>query len=170
MKRTKKIALCGVMCALAFAFSYIEFLIPFDMTGIPGIKPGFANLVIMAALYTLGLPYAAFISFVRIVLSWLIFGNITSLLYSLAGGMLSTAVMILLKKTGFRTVTVSIAGGISHNIGQILVAMAVMNTAAIGWYLTVLWFTGMASGTLIGIIGSELCKRLPDSLFSGGDR
>ena len=95
---TKKIALCGVMCALAFAFSYIEFLIPFDMIGIPGIKPGFANLVIMAALYTLGLPYAAFISFVRIALSWLIFGNITSLLYSLAGGILSLLLMFTLKK------------------------------------------------------------------------
>ena len=82
MKKTKKIALTGVFTALALAFSYIEFLIPFDMLGIPGIKPGFANLVVMAALYTLGLPYAAAVSLMRILLSFLLFGNVTSLLYS----------------------------------------------------------------------------------------
>ena len=99
MKKTKKIALTGVFTALALAFSYIEFLIPFDMLGIPGIKPGFANLVVMAALYTLGLPYAAAVSLMRILLSFLLFGNVTSLLYSLAGGVLSLTVMFILKKT-----------------------------------------------------------------------
>ena len=85
------------------------------------------------------------------------------MIYSLAGGMLSTIVMILLKKTDrFRIVTVSIAGGISHNVGQIIVAVFALNTVGIAWYLTVLWFSGLASGALTGIIGAELVKRLPE--------
>lgn len=165
----KKIAVYGLLIALALIFSYIEAQIP-AFFAFPGMKLGLTNVVVLTALYKMGGGQAMGINILRIGLVSVLFGGAAAFLYSLAGGMLSTAVMILLKKTGFRTVTVSIAGGISHNIGQILVAMAVMNTAAIGWYLTVLWFTGMASGTLIGIIGSELCKRLPDSLFSGGDR
>ena len=79
--------------------------------------------------------------------------------------------MILLKQlAGLRPVTVSIAGGVAHNIGQIVTAMVLMNTAGIGWYLCVLWFTGMLSGTLIGFLGYELNRRLPDRLFEGGKK
>ena len=128
MKKTKKIALTGVFTALALAFSYIEFLIPFDMLGIPGIKPGFANLVVMAALYTLGLPYAAAVSLMRILLSFLLFGNVTSLLYSLAGGVLSLTVMFILKKTNvFGHIGVSVGGAVSHNIAQTAVSFIILS-------------------------------------------
>ena len=88
------------------------------------------------------------------------------MLYSLAGGMLSTAVMIILKKTDkFSIIAVSAAGGIAHNIGQIIVAMFVVNTSGIVWYLAVLWISGIVSGIIIGVIGAVLVKRLPQSLF-----
>ena len=166
----RKIAVYGLLIALALIFSYIEAQIP-TFFAFPGMKLGLTNTVVLIALYKMGSAPAMGINILRILLVSILFGGAAAFLYSLAGGMLSALVMILLKKTGkFRTVTVSIAGGISHNAGQILVAMAVMNTASIGWYLAVLWFTGMISGALIGIIGAELCKRLPDSLFSGGSK
>ncbi len=112
---------------------------------------------------------ALIINVVRILLVSFLFGNGVSLLYSLAGGVLSTVVMILLKKTGkFRIVTVSIAGGVCHNIGQILVAMALLQTTNLAWYLLILWFTGLAAGAVIGVIGAILCRRLKGVLSGGG--
>ena len=160
MKKTKKIALTGVLTALAFAFSYIEFLIPFDSLGIPGIKPGFANLVIMAALYTLGLPYAAFISVVRIVLSFLLFGNVTSLLYSAAGGVLSLAVMFILKKSNlFGEVGVSTAGAAAHNLGQAAVSFIVLSFGAVVYYLPFLLFSSAVFGVINGLLLKLILKR-----------
>ena len=100
------------------------------------------------------------------ILVSMLFGNGMSLAYSLAGGILSGAVMMLLKRTNaFSMVAVSIAGGIAHNIGQILVAMLVLQTAALGWYLLVLWVSGLVSGAIIGVIGGELCRRLQKILI-----
>lgn len=159
MKRTKKIALCGVMCALAFAFSYIEFLIPFDMTGIPGIKPGFANLVIMAALYMLGLPYAAAVSAFRIVLSWLIFGNFTTFLYSLAGGVLSLLLMFVLKKFKvFDEAGVSVSGAVVHNAAQLAVS-ALITSGAVMYYAPVLLISGVVFGVINGLLLKLVIKR-----------
>lgn len=159
MKKTKKIALCGVMCALAFAFSYIEFLIPFDMIGIPGIKPGFANLVIMTALYMLGLPYAAAVSAVRIVLSWLIFGNFTSLLYSLAGGVLSLLLMFVLKKYKvFDEIGVSVSGAVVHNAAQLAVS-ALITSGAVLYYTPVLLVAGVVFGVINGLLLKLIVKR-----------
>lgn len=91
----------------------------------------------------------------------MLFGNSMSFVYSIAGGVLSGAVMILLKRTGkFSIVAVCIAGGVAHNIGQILAAIILLNTTSIAWYPVVLWFTGVASGAVIGILGGLLCKKL----------
>lgn len=159
MKRTKKIALCGVMCALAFAFSYIEFLIPFDMVGIPGIKPGFANLVIMAALYMLGLPYAAAVSAFRILLSWLIFGNFTTFLYSLAGGVLSLLLMFVLKKFKvFDEAGVSVSGAVVHNAAQLAVS-ALITSGAVMYYAPVLLISGVVFGVINGLLLKLVIKR-----------
>lgn len=159
MKRTKKIALCGVMCALAFAFSYIEFLIPFDMVGIPGIKPGFANLVIMAALYMLGLPYAAAVSAFRILLSWLIFGNFTTFLYSLAGGVLSLLLMFVLKKFKvFDEAGVSVSGAVVHNAAQLAVS-ALITSGAVMYYAPVLLISGVVFGLINGLLLKLVIKR-----------
>ena len=160
MKRTKKIALTAALSALALAFSYVEFLIPFDLIGVPGIKPGFANLVVMAALYMLGLPYAALISAIRILLSFLLFGNLTSLLYSLAGGALSLAVMFALKKLrAFGEVGVSVAGAAVHNVAQTAVAAALTASGAILWYLPVLLLSAVLFGTVNGLLLKAIIKR-----------
>lgn len=130
------------------------------------MKLGLTNVVVLVALYGMGYGSAAVINLVRIVLVSMLFGNGMSLAYSLAGGILSGAVMMLLKRTNaFSMVAVSIAGGIAHNIGQILVAMLVLQTAALGWYLLVLWVSGLVSGAIIGVIGGELCRRLQKILI-----
>ncbi len=167
-KRTKTVALYGLMVALALILSYLEAQIP-AFFAIPGMKLGLTNVVVLVALYCLGARSAMGVNLLRIVLVSILFGNGMSLAYSLAGGMLSSIVMILLKKTGrLSIVTVSVAGGVAHNVGQILTAMALLQTASLGWYLLVLWFTGLASGAIIGIVGGELCRRLK-KIWKRGD-
>ena len=149
------------MTALAMILSYVESQIP-AFVAVPGVKIGLTNIVVLAALYILGNKGAMAINFVRIAAVALLFGNAMSFAFSLAGGMLATIVMMLLKKTGkFSVTAVSVAGGLSHNIGQIIAAMVLLNTGAIFWYLPVLWISGMVSGFVIGIIGALVIKRIP---------
>ncbi len=165
---TKRIALYGILIALALILSYVEAQIP-AFFAIPGMKLGLTNIVVVVALYVLDAKSAMFINVVRILLVSLLFGTAMSFAFSIAGGMLSTVVMMLLKKTGkFGTVGVSAAGGITHNIAQILVAMLLLGTRAIAWYLPVLWISGIASGVLIGIIAGIIAVRIPNSIT--GDR
>ncbi len=160
MDKTKKIATYGVMAALAMILSYVEMQLS-AFVAIPGVKLGLTNIVVIVALYKMGNKSAIFINIVRIIAVSLLFGTLMSFAFSFAGGMLSTLVMILLKKTDkFSTVGVSVAGGITHNIGQILAAMLLLNTKAIIWYLPVLWLSGILSGLLIGLIGAIIVKRI----------
>lgn len=155
-----KAAYFGVFTALALIFSYVEMLIPIHF-GVPGIKLGLANLMIVIMLYKSGAKDALLLSIVRIVLSGFLFGNLFAILYSLAGGVLSLAVMAALKKReSFSVMGVSIAGGVSHNIGQLAVAMAVVETYRVGYYLPVLLIAGMVTGMLIGIVSNEVLKRI----------
>lgn len=158
--RTKKVAYLGLLIALAFVFSYIEFLIPVNI-GVPGAKLGLANLVIIVALYTLGERNAFFLSVVRIVLVGFTFANVASMIYSLAGGILSYVVMVLAKKTKMLSMTgVSVLGGVFHNVGQIIVAILVLETASLIYYLPVLLIAGITSGIVIGILGAMVTKRI----------
>lgn len=153
-------AVFGVFTALALIFSYIELLIPINF-GISGAKLGLANLIIVIVLYKAEWKEALLLSVVRIILSGFLFGNLFGILYSLAGGVLSLAVMALLKKTQiFSIIGVSMAGGVSHNVGQLIMAMLVVETYAVGYYLPVLLIAGLITGTLIGIAGREMLKRL----------
>ena len=157
--RKNRAAVFGVFTALALIFSYVELLIPINF-GIPGAKLGLANLVIVIVLYKTDWKEALLLSVVRIILAGFLFGNLFGILYSLAGGILSLAVMTLLKKTGaFSVIGVSMAGGVSHNVGQLIIAMLVVETYAVGYYLPVLLITGLITGTLIGIAGREMLKR-----------
>lgn len=152
------VAYYGVFVALAFVFSFVEVLVPISL-GIPGIKLGLANIVVLTALYALGPRDAFFISCIRIVLVGFTFGNMASLLYSMAGGLLSWLVMCLLKKIkGFSMIGISLAGGISHNIGQIAVAALMLKTVSVMYYLPVLLIAGIITGILIGILGGMLLK------------
>ena len=161
MKNTRRITLYGVLVALALILSFVESQIP-AFFAVPGMKIGLTNIVVLFALYTEGEKSAVIINIVRILLVALLFGNAMSMAFSLAGGILSTLVMILLKRTGKFAITgVSCAGALSHNIGQILVAMIVMNTRAIALYLPILWATGIVSGIIIGIAGGVVVSRVP---------
>lgn len=161
MKRdtARKTALFGMMVALAFTFSYLESLIPFNF-GIPGVKLGIANLVVIIALYTMSSKEALAISVIRIFLAALTFGNFFSVAYSLCGGLLSFAVMFFMKKTKLSMIGVSMLGGISHNIGQIIVAAIVMETIRIAYYLPVLLVAGLITGLLLGIVAKLITDRL----------
>ena len=158
--KTKKIAYLGLLIALAFVFSYIEFLIPVNI-GIPGAKLGLANLVIIVALYTLNEKDAFILSMIRIVLVGFTFANLASMLYSLAGGILSFLAMLLAKRTKKLSITgVSVIGGVFHNVGQIIMAIWVVKTASLIYYLPVLMLSGIAAGVAIGILGAMVTKRL----------
>ena len=155
----------GVFTALALIFSYIETLIPIQF-GVPGIKLGLANLIIVIVLYRTGWREALLLSVVRVVLAGFIFGNLFSIVYSLAGGILSLAVMALLKKTErFSVIGISIAGGVCHNIGQLIVAMVVVETYQVGYYLPVLLIAGVITGAVIGAVAGEILKRIRNLYF-----
>lgn len=155
-----RVAYFGVFVALALIFSYIESLIPFQI-GIPGVKLGLANLIIVIALYKMDLKSAYLLSITRVVLSGFMFGNLFSIIYSMAGGILSLTVMALLKKNqGFSILGISIAGGVFHNIGQLIVAMVVVETYSVAYYIPVLLIAGLLTGLVIGIAAGEMLKRL----------
>ena len=158
--KTKKIAYLGLLVALAFIFSYIETLIPINI-GVPGAKLGLANLVIIVALYTISERNAFLLSMVRIVLVGFTFANLASMLYSLSGGILSFLAMCIAKRSGkLSTTGVSVVGGVFHNVGQILMAIWVVKTASLVYYLPVLIIAGLASGVAIGILGAMVTKRV----------
>ena len=155
----KKVAILGVFLALALICSFGESLIPFYF-GVPGMKLGLTNVVVLLLLYFFGAKEALLVSMMRILLSGFMFSNAFSILYSLAGGILSWAVMLLLKKTGrFHMVSISICGGITHNLGQILVAMVVVKNYYIFGYFPFLFIGGGITGLLIGLVAQEIYLR-----------
>lgn len=160
-----KVAYFGVFTTLALIFSYVETLIPIQF-GIPGVKLGLANLIIVIALYRMKLSEAYLLSIVRVLLAGFIFGNYFSIIYSLAGGLLSLTVMALLrKKGGFSVIGVSIAGGVFHNIGQLIIASVIVETFSVMYYVLVLLIAGLVTGLLIGIASDGMLKRLANLEF-----
>ena len=160
-----RVAYFGVFTALALIFSYIETLVPISF-GIPGVKLGLANLIIVIALYKIPLREVYVLSIVRVLLSGVLFGNYFSIAYSLAGGLLSLTVMALLKKAGgFSVIGISIAGSVCHNIGQLVVAMIVVETFAMSYYMPVLLVAGLITGFLIGVVADQVLRRISDIMF-----
>ena len=161
MKQTAQLSL---FLALALICSYIESLLPFHF-GIPGIKLGLANIVVVLMLYCTGAKSALAVSVLRILLSGFLFGNMFSILYSLAGGLASFLCMVLLKRSGrFRIISVSAAGGVTHNLGQIAVAAAVVENRSLFYYYPVLFIAGTLTGIVIGIAAQEILQRLPSDV------
>lgn len=154
----KRVAKVGVFVALAMVFSYIEVLIPFSI-GIPGAKLGLANLVIVIGLYWMTPQETFLISMIRILLMGLLFGSGVSLVYSMAGGLLSFVMMLITKKH-FSMIGVSIIGGVSHNIGQIIAAAVVLESVKIATYLPVLIVAGIITGAVIGIVSGRILRVL----------
>lgn len=164
-ERTRRLTASAMFTTLALIFSYIETLIPISL-GIPGVKVGLANLVILVALYELDARYAYTIDLIRVLLAGALFTGASAMLYSLAGAMISLTVMVILKRTNmFSMIGVSMAGGVAHNFGQLIIAAFVISNIKMFLYFPVLVFTGIASGIDIGIIAYITDKRLPKSLF-----
>lgn len=158
--KSQKIARYALLTALAMVLSWLESMVPVT-TAVPGVKLGLTNLVVIFALYRMSLRDAAAISGIRVLLVSMTFGNAYSFAYSLAGATLSLAVMALLKKTGkLSMLGVSVAGGVCHNVGQILVAMAVLETTGLVYYLPVLMVSGVVAGVCIGVVGAVVTKRI----------
>ena len=165
-----RVAYFGVFTALALIFSYVESLIPIQL-GIPGVKLGLANLIIVIALYKMRLSEVFLLSIVRILLSGFLFGNYFSILYSLAGGLLSLAVMALLKKTGdFSVMGISMAGGVSHNVGQLIGAGIIISSSLSLYYAPVMLVLGLVMGALTAMILRALLPALEKLGFSTRER
>lgn len=158
--KTKRVAFLSMCIALSMILSYFESLIP-PLVAVPGVKVGLPNLVMVFMLYKIGAKSTAIVSIIRVILVGILFGTPLSMIYSLAGAILSLIGMILLKKTNlFAPVTVSVVGGILHNVGQIATACFVMETAEIAYYLPVLFISGTIAGIIIGYVAALILKRL----------
>ena len=158
--KTKRLTLYALLVALAMIFSYLESLVPMSFA-VPGIKLGLPNIVIVFALYKLGFRGAVCISIIRVVLVSILFGNVMSMIYSIAGAALSLAVMWLLHKIGkFSPVGVSVAGALGHNVGQVACAMLLLETGGLVYYLAPLCVSGAIAGICIGVAGGIVVKRV----------
>ncbi len=159
MKR--KTAYFGMFTALAMILGYIESLFPF-FYGIPGVKLGLANSMSLVILYLLGTRGAFSDSVIRAVLTGCLFGNLFSIAYGLAGAMLSMTMMAFMKKNkSFSVAGVSMIGGITHNVGQLIVAILLVENLNLIYYLPVLLLSGLITGFVIGLLSAEILKRLP---------
>lgn len=163
--RARTVAALAMASALALILSYLESLVPLSVA-VPGVKAGLANIVILFMLYRVGLKEAAAVSGVRLLWVAILFGSFLTFLYSLAGAVLSLCVMAPMKKSGlFSAVGVSVTGGVMHNVGQIIVAVLVMGTAQIAYYMPVLMISGVVSGVLVGVVSAILIKKIPKSII-----
>ena len=160
-KISKKTAFLGLFTSLALILSFAEFLIPPIFTYAPGIKIGLPNIIIIFLLYRFGIKSAAAVSFVRILITAMLFGSALSLIYSIAGAALSLIVMWVLKRiNAFSIPVVSIVGAILHNLAQICVAIILMGTKQLIFYLPALLLSGLISGVMVGILSTYLIKAL----------
>lgn len=152
----KRTAYFGVFLAFALILSYVESLIPFYF-GVPGVKLGLANLAVVLVLYIYGWKEALMLNMMRVFLAGFLFGNLFMILYSLAGAAASFLVMCFLKGTKrFGITGVSMAGGVSHNVGQIAIAVFVTKTAGVAFYLPILLIAGVVTGLLIGLLADRM--------------
>lgn len=160
-----RVTLGAMLCALALIFSYIEAIFPFQ-PGFPGIKLGLANLVILITLYKMNAKYALMVNILRVLMAGLLFTGLFGMFYSLAGSLVSFLVMWICKKTGkFSIIGVSMAGGAAHNLGQLLVAIFIVSSTSLIYYLPILIISGVAAGIIVGIGACILITRIPNQIF-----
>ncbi|MBQ3489847.1 MAG: Gx transporter family protein [Clostridia bacterium] len=160
-KKLKKTVFLSLCITFSLILSYVETLIPPIWSAVPGIKIGLANIAVIFVLYRFGAGCAMTVSFVRLVLASLLFGNPITFIYSLSGAVFSLFVMAVLRKIGiFSMIGVSITGAVSHNLGQILTAMLLLETPSLRYYMAVLIFTGTLSGIFVGLCSAMILKRM----------
>ena len=159
-ERTRRVAYSGLLLATMLVLGYVESLLP-AVAGVPGIKLGLSNSVLIFAVYMLNLPTAWTLMVLKVLLSGLLFGGFNTILYAMAGGALSMLFMSILSRVkGIHPVTVSMVGGVMHNIGQVAVAMLLLHTRQLLYYMAVLIFVGMACGALTGVVAVSVMKHM----------
>ena len=159
-ERTRRVAYSGLLLATMLVLGYVESLLP-TVAGVPGIKLGLSNSVLIFAVYMLNLPTAWTLMVLKVLLSGLLFGGFNTILYAMAGGALSMLFMSILSRVkGIHPVTVSMVGGVMHNIGQVAVAMLLLHTRQLLYYMAVLIFVGMACGALTGVVAVSVMKHM----------
>ena len=158
--KTKKLVTLAVTISVAMILSFVESRIP-AFVAIPGVKVGLANIAVIFALYKMGWREAIVVSVIRVLLVALLFGSVVSLAYSISGALISLSLMILLRKIGiFTEIAVSVVGGITHNIGQILIAFLLLETKVVFYYLPFLLVSGVIAGIAVGVASALLIKRI----------
>ena len=158
---TRRMARYALLTALAMVLSWLEAMVPASAAA-PGMKLGLANLAVVMALYLYGWREALMVNVLRIMLTGLLFGNMFSVLFSLSGALVSFICMLSARKLGLSLYGVSMAGGVSHNAGQLLTAAYVVHTVEIGYYAPFLLAAGLVTGFLIGVLGKEMLRRIPE--------
>lgn len=164
MMKNKKITYIALLSALAIVFGYIESLFPV-LIAIPGIKLGLSNLVVLFSLYFLDKPSAFFIMLIKVLVTSLLFSGFNMFFYSINGGILSLGAMILFKKHNFSIYGISMAGGVFHNIGQLLVAGIMLGTSSVSYYFPILLLSGLFVGYIIGAVCKVIISRFNNLAF-----
>ena len=151
---------CAVLLAVMLVLGYIESMLP-ALTSVPGIKLGLSNGVLIFAVYMMDIPSAYLLMLLKVLLSGFLFGNPSTMMYAGAGGVLSLTGMVLLSRVkDLNPVTVSMVGGVLHNVGQIALAMLILRTPSLLYYMAVLMLAGLACGALTGICARQVMKHL----------
>ncbi len=161
-RKTRIITISAMLAAVMLVIGYVENLVP---TGVPGIKLGLSNSVLILAIYWLGIPVAFVLMVVKVVLSGLLFSGVSAMMYSFAGGLLSMIGMSVMYKTkGFSSVTIAMVGAVLHNVGQVGLAMIVLETGRLAYYMGVLMLVGLGTGFVTGTVAKMLMKRMPEMI------
>jgi len=159
MKQTRRIAICGMLLALMLVLGFVESQLPVAAS-VPGIKLGLSNGVLIFAVYMLNVPTAYLLMGLKVLLSGLMFGSPSAMMYAFAGGLLSMIVMSLLSRMkGLSPVVVSMAGGVSHNVGQVAMAMMILQTPQLLYYMAVLMVAGLVTGMATGFAATGIIRR-----------
>ena len=157
-ERTQWVALCGLLVALMLVLGFVESLMPVA-AGVPGIKLGLSNGVLIFAVYMLNLPTAFVLMVLKVVLSGLLFGGVNAMMY--AFGLVSMVFMALLSRVrGVHPVMVSMVGGVAHNVGQVALAMVILSTPSLMYYMAVLMVAGLITGAVTGVAANLVMKHL----------
>ena len=158
-KQARRVAVCGMLLALMLVLGFVESQLPVA-AGIPGIKLGLSNGVLIFAVYMLNIPTAYLLMGLKVLLSGLMFGSPSAMMYAFAGGVLSLSVMVLISRIkGLSPVVVSMVGGLSHNVGQVALAMVILGTPKLVYYMAVLMAVGMVTGLATGLAASGIISR-----------
>ena len=165
-----RVSLSALLLALMLVLGYVESLFP---TGVPGVKIGLSNAVLIFAVYMTDIPSAYILMALKVLLSGLLFSGVSAMMYAFAGGLASLTLMALMSRGGkISPIAVSMAGGVSHNLGQAAVAVLILSPSRqMLYYTALLAAAGLGCGLATGIAANSVMKRLPpDARYRGGPR